>query len=85
MADWTTADVAHELAMSEDWVREHAPELGGYRVGGPRSPLRFEPGEIAAYKQRQRLARPRARRNPHRPGPPSAPRGVKLVPLPSAR
>jgi hypothetical protein len=80
----TTREVAAELTMSEDWVREHAAELGGIRMGkSPRAPLRFEEEHVDRYLDRQRLAapeEPRPRRR--RPGPRPAPAGVELFPLP---
>jgi hypothetical protein len=57
MALLTTAEVAAEVKMSEDWVRDHAPELGGIRAGRTkRAPLRFEPEGIEAWKREHRLA-----------------------------
>jgi hypothetical protein len=86
MALWTTERVAEELTMSEDWVRENAAELGGIRMGrSSRSQLRFEPEDIAAYKQRQRLRRLEAvTEKPQRAGRRAVPAGVDLLPLPSA-
>ncbi|HEX3361814.1 MAG TPA: hypothetical protein VHS74_12540 [Solirubrobacterales bacterium] len=80
----TTAEVAAEVRMSADWVREHAAELGGVRAGRTcRAPLRFEPEGIAAWKRAHRLARPVAqttqRRRRHR-----APADVELLPLPAS-
>lgn len=82
MSLWTTADVATELAVSEDWVRDHAGELGAIRIGDPRNgPLRFEPDAIDAYKQSRRIRRP-----PTAPAWPEdrrkIPAGVELLPLP---
>jgi hypothetical protein len=84
----TTREVAAELAMSEDWVRDNAAELGGIRMGrSSRSQLRFEPEEIAAYKQRQRLERIAAEpQKPQRAGRRAAPAGVELFrPRPGPR
>lgn len=82
----TTAEVAQRIKMSEDYVREHAPELGGIRTGGPRSPLRFDPQGVEDWKARRRLSPPAPPpRKPHRAGRRRAPRGVELVPLPSGR
>jgi hypothetical protein len=71
---WTTAEVARHLKLSEDWVREHAVELGGIRINESKhSQLRFDPEAIAEWKSRRRLqsqrpaskkARPRRRRRP---------------------
>lgn len=86
MALWSTKEVAEEFGRSEDWVREHAAELGGIRLGRTsRSPLGFEPEDIAAYKRRQRLelaaaAPEKSQRAGRRP----VPAGVELLPLPAA-
>lgn len=83
---WTTAKVAEEIGFSEDWVRDHAAELGGIRMGHPtRGQLRFEPPRIEAYKQDrrlspQRISRPKSERATRRRG--RIPRGVELLPLP---
>jgi len=43
------AEVARRLAVSRDYVYEHADELGAIRIGnGPRARLRFDPERIAA-------------------------------------
>ena len=79
----TTAEVAEKLKMSEDWVRDHAGELGGYRAGrGPRAPLRFDPAGVRAYEARQRLAPPGEPAAKRKPGPRSAPSGLDLLPIP---
>lgn len=85
MALWTTAEVATELAMSEDWVRENAADLGGIRMGrSSRAQLRFDPDLVAAYMQRQRLVTVTAApKKPQRPGRRAAPVGVDLLPLPA--
>lgn len=36
-----TEEVAREFGRSADWVREHAAELGGRKIGGPRAPWSF--------------------------------------------
>ena len=83
MALLTTRQAAELLSMSEDWVREHAAELGGIRTSdGPRAPLRFEPRRIEAWEERQRLPKPKAAKQRRRPGPRPAPAGVELFPLP---
>jgi len=81
----TTAEVAAELNIGEDWVREHAAELGGIRAGrGPRAPLRFERRAIEAWIERQRVPlAPQFSRKPRRPGSPAVPAGVPLLPLPT--
>ena len=64
----TTAEVAAELAMSEEWVRDHQAALGAIKLGdGPKARLRFEPEAIAAYKDRRRV-------KPPEPAPAPAPR-----------
>lgn len=41
--------VAQVLAVRPQWVREHAGELGGVRLGdGPKAPWRFEVREVLA-------------------------------------
>src|SRR3954447_25680542 len=37
----STEEVAQAFGRSADWVREHAAELGGRKIGGPRAPWRF--------------------------------------------
>lgn len=86
MSLWTTARVAEEVGFSEDWVRQHAAELGGIRTGiSKHSRLRFEPEDIAAWKKRRRLSSPIATQTPQRRGRAVAPAGVALLPLPSRR
>ena len=51
--------VADMLGVSEDWVRDHAAELGAIRVGdGPKGTLRFEVARVRRALERRRLARP---------------------------
>ena len=78
-----TRAVARMVAVSEDWVRDHAAELGAIRVGdSPRGPLRFDSNTLAAAIDRRRVGRPEPARRPRRPGPrPSG--GVELLPLPT--
>lgn len=84
MALWTTAEVAAEVRMSEEWVRDHAAELGAIRAGAnARAPLRFEPEAIEVWKRGHRITPPlpergRGRRVARRPD------GVELLPLPGA-
>jgi hypothetical protein len=78
----TTGEVAAEIAMSEDWVRDHAAELGAIRAGRTnRAPLRFDPEWIAEWKRAHRVGAPpadrRRRRRVYRP-----PAGLELLPLP---
>lgn len=64
-----THAVARMLAVSEEWVREHARELGAIRVGdGPKGALRFDPARVRAALDRRRLERPHDRQR-RRPGP----------------
>ncbi len=78
-----TETVARMLAVSEEWVRNHAVELGGMRVGdGPRSPLRFDAARVRAALDRRRLERPPTR-PPRRPGRPRRSGGVSPSVIPS--
>jgi hypothetical protein len=53
-----TAAVARMLNASEEWVRDHAAELGAVRLGdGPRGPLRFDPARVTEAIESRRLAR----------------------------
>jgi hypothetical protein len=55
-----TPVVARMLSVSEEWVREHAAELGAIRVGdGPKGVLRFDAGRVRAELERRRVERPR--------------------------
>jgi hypothetical protein len=57
-----TRTVARTLAVSEEWVREHAAELGAIRVGdGPKGALRFDAARVRAALERRRLGRPKDR------------------------
>jgi hypothetical protein len=35
------SEVAAVFGRSAEWVRDHATELGGRKIGGPRAPWRF--------------------------------------------
>ena len=60
--------VARMLAVSEEWVREHAAELGAVRVGdGPKGALRSDAARVRAALERRRLDRPKDRQR-RRPG-----------------
>lgn len=76
----TTREVAELLKVGEEWVREHAAELGGIRMGRTnRAPLRFEPEIIEAWKRRQTLETPDPPAPPRqRPGRRPTPAGVEL-------
>jgi hypothetical protein len=81
----TTAEVASRIRMSEEWVREHAAELGGIRLGDSRfGALRFESELVSEAMEARRLQPPKRGRR-RRPGP--ARRlsgGVELLPLPES-
>ncbi len=81
---WTTAKVAEEISMSEDFVRDHAGELGGIRAGrGSRAPLRFEPARVREWIVRNRIVdeEPPVRASRH-PAKPQAPAGIDLLKRP---
>jgi hypothetical protein len=81
---WTTARVAEEVGFSEEWVREHAAELGGIRSGAStRSQLRFNPRKIREWEERSQLPAPAPPRIPQRPGPRPGLAGAKLLSLPT--
>jgi excisionase family DNA binding protein len=73
--------VASLLAMSEDFVRDHAGELGGCRVG---SRLRFRRASVDAWIDAQRHDEPPDAPS-RRPGPRRTQAGVELLPLPGRR
>jgi hypothetical protein len=77
-------EVAEYVSMSIDWVREHAAELGGVRLGaGSRGELRFEGAKVAAYVEKRRLAAEEQKSARRRPGPKPQPAGeVELVDFP---
>jgi hypothetical protein len=76
-----TSQVAQLLGVSDEWVREHAAELGAVRVGdGPRGTLRFELGRVRAALEARRVQR-EAVRPPRRPARRRS-NGVELLPLP---
>lgn len=50
--DFTAKEVADLLRVSPLWVRQHAHELGGYKLGnGITSSLRFPSSAIANYQK----------------------------------
>lgn len=64
-----TESVASMLSVSEEWVRAHAAELGGLRLGdGPKGALRFEAARVRNALEGRRLKPARERRR-LRPGP----------------
>jgi hypothetical protein len=79
----TTATVAEMIGVSPDWVRDHAAELGAFRVGdGAKGELRFDPGEVRVALERRRLCRLAPEVVVRRPGRRRSPRNVELLPLP---
>src|SRR3954464_12749760 len=66
----STAEVAAAYGRSPEWVRDHASELGGRKIGGPRAPWRFPPtcvdgvdraptvAEAPVPARRRRVSRP---------------------------
>lgn len=64
------AAAARRLSMSTDWVREHAAELGGAKMGeGKRAVLRFDVRQLDQAYARWQLEKgtPRSSRRPGRP------------------
>lgn len=57
------AFVARELSVERDWVYDHATQLGGVRLGGPRGRLRFD---MSVVRDRLGGAEPSAWRAPAR-------------------
>lgn len=59
------AAVARLLGVERDWVYEHAQQLGGIRLGGPRGRLRFDreglPDRLAAAADPSPAATPSGR------------------------
>lgn len=63
---WSVGETARHLAVSERFVRRHAVELGGLKVGGL---LRFRLAEVEAYLEGRRLdGRALRRAEPRRTG-----------------
>lgn len=80
---YDTRAVARMLAVSEDWVREHAAELGAMRVGdSPRGPLRFDCAKVLTAIEHRRVGQTEAARSARGAGPGRS-RGVRLLPLPT--
>ncbi len=53
----TADDVAAQIGLSADWVRAHADELGGRRIGtGPRGRWRFPASAVDAWSVRETSA-----------------------------
>lgn len=77
-----TPAVARMLSTSEEWVRDHAAELGAIRIGdGPKGALRFEERRVHAALEHRRIGRPQ-QRQAGRPGPRRRPAGVLPVAVP---
>jgi hypothetical protein len=78
-----TEAVAGMLGVSEEWVRDHAVELGAIRIGdGPKGALRFDVARIRGALNSRRLQRPRVnQRRP--PGPRRQSRGVLPAAVPT--
>lgn len=51
----TPEDLAHRWQRSIDWVRQHAREFGGFKIGGL---WRFNPDDIDNYENRHKTADP---------------------------
>jgi hypothetical protein len=82
----STARLARLLDLSEDWVRDHAAELGAVRAGGGRNgELRFEVARVRAALDARRLTAPPTRRAATRPGPRRGGTDVELLPTPVRR
>src|SRR3954453_17668251 len=77
-ARWlSTAEVAVAFGRSHEWVRDHAAELGGRKIGGPRAPWRFPAACLGAVDRPPAVAEvpvPARRRRASRPA-------VALLPI----
>jgi hypothetical protein len=79
----TTRAVAELLAVSPEFCRDHAAELGGIRLGGhPKGPLRFTERGVQEYVDRRRLQPPADAQARRRPGPVRGAADLELLPLP---
>lgn len=82
MAKLTTAEVAKEYRVSEEYVREHAAEMGGRRLGpSRRSPLRFDTADLDRWWRSLPVGIASPPEKPQRPGPRRIPVGVELFPV----
>src|SRR3954470_14400185 len=73
----STAEVAAAFGRSPEWVRDHASELGGRKIGGPRAPWRFPATCLGAVDRLSEVAEapsPARRRRASRPA-------VALLPI----
>src|SRR3954453_2618332 len=74
----STAEVAAAFGRSPEWVRDHASELGGRKIGGPGAPWRFPAACFdAAVDQATTLPEPLAPARRRR----ESRRGVALLPI----
>ena len=66
MPDLTVAEVAKELSASPETIRRliQTGDLQAYRLTWPAGPWRIEPGELDAYRERQRNRDPWVRTRP---------------------
>jgi hypothetical protein len=73
------AEVAKRIGMGEQWVREHADELGGRRIGNGEKPRhRFDLAEVERRMAREAdLPKPTPVRHRRRP----SSGGVDLLPV----
>ena len=77
-----TPAVAGMLGVSEEWVRDHAVELGAIRVSdGPRGVLRFDAARVRAALDSRRLDQPHVKRR--RPGPRRRSAGIHVGAVPA--
>jgi excisionase family DNA binding protein len=83
-APLTTAEAAKLLKLSEDFVRAHAAELGGSRISGPRSALRFERARLNRWLRTRQIEPTPTTQPCRKPGPRRGARAVDLLPLPEA-
>lgn len=75
----TVDEVAEMLRVSPDWVRDHADELGVFRLGsGPVGRLRFDRARVLEAID-SRTRRPERRRAARRAR--AVPRNVELLPV----
>lgn len=74
----STAEVAAAFGRSPEWVRDHASELGGRKIGGPRAPWRFPTACLdAAVDQATAVPEPPAPARRRR----VSPRAIALLPI----
>jgi hypothetical protein len=85
------AATARMLSVERDWVYEHAEELGGVRLGGPRGRLRFDRravcDRLAPKRDRAMAGGPQARYTARQGGSfrKGAPRRTQAAPMNSRR